>query len=151
MGATIFDVAKWFLSKEPMTPKKVQKLCYYYKAWGWALYDEELLPGYDFQAWVHGPVCPELYKEYREYGWNDIEKYNGELYPFNERETDILESVWITYGGMSANALEIRTHKEEPWIAARDGMDEFQNSEAVIDTKVMRSFYRKLYEKSQGD
>ena len=44
--ATIFDVADWFLSKEAMTPKKLQKLCYYYKAWGLALYyyyDEDLL------------------------------------------------------------------------------------------------------------
>ena len=41
--ATVFDVSDWFLSKESMTPKKLQKLCYYYKAWGLALYDEDLL------------------------------------------------------------------------------------------------------------
>ncbi len=33
----IFDVADWFLSKEAMPHKKLQKLCYYYKAWGLAL------------------------------------------------------------------------------------------------------------------
>lgn len=25
----VTDVAKWFLSHESMTPKKIQKLCYY--------------------------------------------------------------------------------------------------------------------------
>ena len=82
--ATVFDVAEWFLSKEAMTPKKVQKLCYYYKAWGLALYDTDFLPDAVFQAWVHGPVCPELYRRYKEYGWNDIPKYMGALYKFSD-------------------------------------------------------------------
>lgn len=27
------EVAEWFLRKEPMTHKKLQKLCYYAQAW----------------------------------------------------------------------------------------------------------------------
>jgi len=148
---TVFDVANWFLSKEPMTPKKVQKLCYYYKAWGLALYGNDLIPSADFQAWVHGPVCPELYKEYKSYGWNDIPLYTGTLYPFNEKEKDVLESVWLTYGDMSANALEVHTHKEDPWRNARKGYDEFQNCEVVISNDDMMKYYRSLYDESQGD
>lgn len=30
---TVFDVAEWFLSKESMTNKKLQKLCCYAQAW----------------------------------------------------------------------------------------------------------------------
>ena len=30
---TILDVAAWFLLKEDMTHKKIQKLCYYAEAW----------------------------------------------------------------------------------------------------------------------
>ncbi|WP_374049741.1 type II toxin-antitoxin system antitoxin SocA domain-containing protein [Paenibacillus larvae] len=26
----------------------------------------------NFEAWVHGPVNPQLYTEYREYGWQEI-------------------------------------------------------------------------------
>ena len=27
-----------------------------------------------FQAWVHGPVIPEIYSEYKTYGFRDIPK-----------------------------------------------------------------------------
>lgn len=30
---TVFDVAEWFLSKESMTNKNLQKLCYCAQAW----------------------------------------------------------------------------------------------------------------------
>ena len=62
----------FILSKEAMTPKKLQKLCYYYKAWGLALYDEDLLPDREFEAWVHGPVNPVLYGVYKNFFWNEI-------------------------------------------------------------------------------
>ena len=149
--ATVFDVANWFLSKEPMTPKKVQKLCYYYKAWGLALYGDDLIPDAKFQAWVHGPVCPELYQKYKDYGWNDIPKYSNALYKFNDKETEVLESVWITYGDMTANALEAHTHTEEPWRRAREGCSEFQNCERVIENDWMKKYYKAVYERYQGD
>ena len=149
--ATIFDVAKWFLSKESMTPKKLQKLCYYYKAWALALYDDDFLPEAEFQAWVHGPVCPELYQEYKDYGWNDIPMCEDNSGVFNSKELDVLESVWLTYGGMTANALEAQTHSQEPWRVARIGFDEFENCEVVIQNDVMKRYYRSIYEKHQGE
>lgn len=149
--ASVFDVANWFLSKEPMTPKKVQKLCYYYKAWSLALYDKDFLPDTEFQAWVHGPVCPELYQKYKDYGWNNIPQFSGELFPFNEAETEVLESVWLTYGNLSANAIEAQTHRDAPWRNARIGLDEFESSERPIDPEDMRSFYKKVYAQYQGD
>ena len=36
---TIYEVAKYFLSLDDMTHKKLQKLCYYAQAWFLALYD----------------------------------------------------------------------------------------------------------------
>ena len=36
---SVFDIANWFLTKGQMTHKKLQKLCYYAKAWYLALYD----------------------------------------------------------------------------------------------------------------
>ena len=149
---SIFDVANWFLSKESMTPKKLQKLCYYYKAWGLALYDEDLLPNYDFEAWVHGPVNPALYKKYVNFFWQDIPKKkedNSNL--FNEKEIDLLESVWITYGKMSANALEAQTHVELPWKNARVGFNENENCKRKISNDDMKEFYRELYSQNQGE
>src|SRR3712207_9388330 len=60
---SIFDVADWFLSKEKMTPKKLQKLSYYFEAWCHALFGRTLVNDTQFEAWVHGPVSPELYRD----------------------------------------------------------------------------------------
>ena len=149
--ANVSDIANWFLSKASMTPKKLQKLCYYYKAWGLALYDEDLLPTAEFQAWVHGPVCPELYQEYKDYGWNEIPQYVGTLFAFTDKEIEVLESIWLTYGDMSANALEAQTHKESPWRNARIGLGEFESSEEPIKNDDMQRFYRELYAQMQED
>ncbi len=149
--ADIFDVATWFLSKAPMTPKKLQKLCYYYKAWGLALYDRDLLPQSEFQAWVHGPVNPQLYAKYKDYGWNDIPQAEDNSKLFSEKEIDLLESVWMTYGNMSANALEAQTHTEEPWRKARRGAPDFQNCVVVIDHEAMKEYYRRVYQEEQGE
>ena len=147
----IFDVADWFLSKEAMTPKKLQKLCYYYKAWGLALYNEDLLPEDEFEAWVHGPVNRVLYTVYKNYFWNDIAQKPDNSHLFNERELDLLESVWLTYGELTANAIEALTHTEAPWRNARSGLTEFAHCTRIINHDDMRDYYRKEYAEYQGE
>lgn len=68
---SIYDVANFFLSKEAMTHKKLQKLCYFAQAWYLANYGKPLVPN-RFEAWVHGPVSPDLYSKYRGWGWEMI-------------------------------------------------------------------------------
>ena len=88
--ADIFDVATWFLSKASMTPKKLQKLCYYFKARGLALIDDDVLPGVDFQAWIHGPVYPPLYAKYKDFYWNFIPEAEDNSDKFTKQELEIL-------------------------------------------------------------
>lgn len=149
--ANIFDVADWFLSKEAMTHKKVQKLTYYYKAWGWALYEKDMLPGYDFQAWIHGPVSPELYQKYKGNYWKDLPKKPDNSGLFDEKELSLLSSVWETYGDMSANALEVQTHLEEPWKKARAGLPESMACETIISWEDMKNYYQSVYSGDQSD
>ena len=149
--ASVFDVANWFLSKEPMSPKKLQKLLYYYQAWGYALLKKNLIDDSAFEAWVHGPVSPELYQQYKEFGWKDIPQYGGELYPFSEKENSLLESVYYTYGDKSANELEALTHIEKPWINARLGYDEYENCNTTSSPTDMEEYYFHIYAGNQGD
>ena len=59
--ATVFDVAKYILEQlGPLSTMKLQKLCYYAQAWSLA-WDEEPLFPHEFEAWVNGPVCRELF------------------------------------------------------------------------------------------
>ena len=76
------DVANYFLSKKSMSPKKLQKIVYYAYGWTLALLNEDIkaldnrLFNEPIEAWVHGPVVPELYTKYKARGWEDIDKIN---------------------------------------------------------------------------
>ncbi len=75
-----------------MTPKKLQKLCYYAVAWGYALLNRRIFNDDEFQAWIHGPVSPTLYHKYKKYGWNLIAKSNRKPV-FGDDVEELLESV----------------------------------------------------------
>lgn len=109
------------------------------------------MPDSDFQAWVHGPVNPQLYAKYRDHGWNDIPQREDNSALFDEKARDLLESVWLTYGDMSANALEAQTHTEEPWRAARRGVPDFENCTVTIDPALMTTYYQRVYREEQGE
>lgn len=143
----IFDVAKWFLYKSSMTNKKLQKLCYYAYVWSIVLLNDDYnnlksISKNGFEAWVHGPVCRQLYNKYRDYGWNDIPKEEKEPNLPNELK-EVLNEVWDAYGWCSAGQLEALTHKEEPWINARKGLDQTEPSNNKIDDIDIFNFYMK--------
>ena len=140
---TIFDIANWFLSKEGMTHKKLQKLCYYAQAWYLALYKSKLIDG-DFEAWVHGPVNSSLYHIYKDHGWQTIRKKRQKPI-LNELVEDFLERIWVTYGDYDGHQLEAFTHEETPWINARRGLGPWENSKNIISVKDMEEYYFDLY------
>ena len=141
---SIQDLAKWFLAKEPMTHKKLQKLCYYAVAWGWALMDKPIAKDGDFEAWVHGPVSEILYQTYKKYGWNNIKK-EEKAPEFPSDIEELLNSVWETYGDKDGNELEALSHSEKPWKEARVNLDEDERGNAIISPKTMKAFYRSIY------
>lgn len=139
------DVVKWFLSKEAMTHKKLQKITYYAEAWSYALFDDGLLSDTCFQAWIHGPVSPEIWNEYKNYLWNDIPKEEFDESIFDERILNLLDSVWYTYGKKSGFELEALTHSEDPWKIARNGLPEFERSTQIINPEDMKRYYKSIY------
>lgn len=143
----IFDVANWFLAKERMTHKKLQKLCYYAQAWSYAIQPVPLTDAV-FEAWVHGPVCRALYDKYHPYGFDYIPA-PSRTPSFDAQTEDFLCSVWETYGGKTANALEALSHSEPPWQRARLGLPPDEPSDIRIEPSDMRKYYRSIY--SGGD
>lgn len=138
-------ITKWFLAKESMTPKKLQKLSYYFEAWGLALLHESLINNTKFEAWPHGPASHEIYTHYKKYGWTPIPKEDSAPEINDEVVANLLESVWLTYGDKSANELEALTHAEKPWQEAREGLGEYDHSDKEISKTVMRDFYNSIY------
>lgn len=142
----VFNVADWVLTKESMTPKKLQKMVYYAYAWFLTFFNESeddlsnRLFNEHFEAWVHGPVCPELYRKYKDHGWQEIPKIKGTV-PFNEDVNDIFEQVWDVYGSYTAGQLESISHQEEPWQKARDGCPAYEPCNNIIDDKEIFKCY----------
>lgn len=121
---TCHDVAKYFLSLtdedsgELISNLKLQKLVYYSQGFHLALYGEPLFRE-EIEAWMHGPVVPELYHSFKEYGSGPIPKpvdVDFDIYPPKVKE--LLNDIYEVYGQFSAWKLRNLTHSEPPWINA---------------------------------
>lgn len=139
----IYSLANAFLCIESMTHKKLQKLCYYAKAWYLALYDTNIISE-DFEAWVHGAVQPELYQQYKSYGFSFIPKLNCDDYSIPEEYHSFAQEIFSAYGHLNGDELERLNHSEDPWLNARKGLKPWQGSSNVIKEDDMKSYYRSL-------
>lgn len=95
------DIAKYFINELHPEPLKLQKLLYFAQGFSYAFYDKELFND-DFEAWVHGPVIPSIYHEYKSYEYNPID-LNYNLKEFNKDVIDLLEYVKKTMQNMMAS------------------------------------------------
>lgn len=152
MGSTTLTpglVANYFILKvdedagDTMTNLRLQKLVYYAQAWHLALTGEPLFAD-NFEAWVHGPVIPHLYRKYKGYGWNAIPQNSVEWPQLSDETREILDEVWDTYGPFTAKALETLTHSEDPWRDARQGYEPGTPSSRIIPQDIMRRYYANL-------
>jgi uncharacterized phage-associated protein len=142
---TCYDVADYFIRLANETGSfisnlKLQKLVYYAQAWHLAIYDIPLFES-DFEAWVHGPVIPALYQEYRPFGWKPILK-DVEKPRFPQDVQNFLAEVSEVYFGCDAYELERMTHQEDPWVKARGGLPMDVPSNEVISKESMREYYK---------
>ena len=78
------------------------------------LFDEPLFPE-RIEAWQHGPVVPDVYRYYRDYGSEPIlpEEFNTDY--FDERVQEFLDEIYSTFGQYSAWKLREMAHDEPPW------------------------------------
>lgn len=136
---SIFHVAAYLLSLESMNNKKLQKLCYYVQSWCYA-FTGHLMFNEQFEAWVHGPVCPTLYRAYKQWGSLDIPRFtNVENINLREQNIAIIHAVYDAYGTFSAEELEACTHSERPWQNARKGYAPNEYCRVVISNEDMRA------------
>jgi uncharacterized phage-associated protein len=144
---SVFEIALWFLSKESMTHKKLQKICYYAYAWYYTLYDRMLFDG-NFEAWIHGPVHRELYGEYKQFGWQNIPENDINIETDEETEM-FLSVIYDTFGEHTADELEEMTHEEDPWIEARRNLSPYEVGTKNISLETIKTYYSKLKDNNQ--
>lgn len=142
LPANVYTLAKAFLSIAPMTHKKLQKLCYYAKAWYLALYDENIIAE-QFQAWVHGAVQPGLYQFYKKYGFDTISKIES-VTGIPETFVSFANEIYNAYGHLTGDELEAINHLEDPWKKAREGYMPWEKCTKEIQEEDMKTFYRAM-------
>ncbi len=128
-----------------VTNLKLQKLLYYCQAWHLAVLDKPLFPE-RIEAWIHGPVVPPVFGDFKHYRWNPIDWNPPDVtigvgdprWPISE----CVEEVMHAYGEFSGPQLEAMTHQEDPWKEARKGIPSDIPSTAVISHEAMIRFYR---------
>lgn len=138
----VADATVYFFARhgDLITNLKLQKLLYYTQAWHLAIYDSPLFDE-EFEAWVHGPVQPSVYNEYKKFGSNPIVREPGEVHIATTAFRHLVE-VMKVYGGKSGFELERYTHQEDPWLNARGDIPPDQLCSRVISKDSMRAYYK---------
>jgi uncharacterized phage-associated protein len=118
--ATIHDVAAYILGKKgPMSAMKLQKLTYF--SYGYHLaWEERRLFTEPFQAWANGPVSPALYAEHRGRFQLQPGQITGNVAALDGGERESVDIVMELMGGFTANQLSEMTHRDGPWVQARE-------------------------------
>lgn len=140
---TIDRIVPYFL-KKTTTPLKLQKLLYYAQVWYFVKY-KKLLFSDEIKAWVLGPVVPSVWQRFKFVKRNNSipvnnHFYNLDQYSVDDHLADFLNNIWDSYGHLSGPDLVDLTHKETPWIVARQGLNHNDRSDhsVVINAKTTK-------------
>ncbi len=140
---SVFDVAAHILKRVgPLDTMKLQKLVYYSQAWS-LVWDGQPLFHESIEAWANGPVCPELYQAHRgDFQITSLPKGDPSILVAEQLET--IEGVLKFYGSKSGWWLSELTHREHPWLDARNGLNPGDRGNTVISLASMAEYYGSL-------
>ena len=94
---------------------KLQKLLYYAQGFSLAISNEPVFRE-NILAWEHGPVVPEVYREFRGFGAGAIAIPDElDIEGLTDDQKGILNEVYEVYGQFSAWKLANMTHEEPTW------------------------------------
>lgn len=134
----------------PLINLKLQKLIYYIQAWSLGINGESLFNA-RFEAWVHGPVCIELYNRFR----NTKNLYsvitNSDVLNHSAKDViqpndvEFVDYILENYARCSCTQIEAMTHNEKPWIEARKGYEPMERCQVQITNEMMKTYYAQRY------
>lgn len=132
---------------EDITPLALQKSLYYVQGFYYAFYNKFLFEE-DCQAWVHGPVYPDIYYRYRDFKLDPI-ACTAEIDDsvFTSSEIAVLDSIAKHLCCYSGKVLEKFTHSEFPWLSARGNLTEAELSDQIIRKEDIGRYFESVKEK----
>lgn len=141
----LMSIAYVFEKLEEVTPLMLQKLLYFIQGVYCALYGKPIFAE-DCQAWIHGPVYPEVHELFRDFKYNPIDDarfalLEGITDTLTKDEKRVIDLVVNTFGMYGGKALEKITHNESPWQDARKGYEDSIPSTELLPKDHIMQYY----------
>ncbi|CAD5935341.1 Phage-associated protein (Modular protein) [Planktothrix tepida] len=120
-ASNALDIAKYLITlaspeeEDLMTNLRLQKLLYYAQGFHLALFGKRLFSE-KIEAWQYGPVVPDVYRIYKQYGSNPLpqpDDFNIDQY--SQETQELLDEVYEVYGQYTAPILKRFTDQEPPY------------------------------------
>ena len=115
------DIAKYFITlanpeaEDFITNLKLQKLLYYAQGFHLVLFGKPLFRE-SLEAWQYGPVVPEIYRVYKQYGTSPLPQPDDFKIDQYDRQTqELLDEVYEVYGQYTSPTLRHFIERETPW------------------------------------
>lgn len=136
---SVQEIANWFLNKESMSHKKLEKLIYLAYSYTLVILNQKLFDN-EFYAYVHGPIVKAIYSQYQDYGLSEIGKIN--IKPKFDADTeDALEQIWQVYGKYDGIELESIVRQTTPWQKARQGISNLDGRGCKISQQDIADYF----------
>ena len=144
MAYNVLDIAKKLIKMadwdsanggENLTNLKLQKLLYYEQGYHLAAFDTPLF-NEKVEAWMYGPVVPDAYDYYQQYGANPL-PVEDDVITLTDAEEDLFALVYDAYRDFSAIGLLNKTHNELPWAS----MKQYGRGEEIT-LNSMKAFFK---------
>ena len=125
-----------------MSLLRLQKFLYYCQGWSLALLGEPLFHQ-PIEAWKHGPVVREVYKQLAGRRSGIAPDELGEpCEAMPQHVQQLLQMVWRQYNGYRPKELVEMTHREPAWIEARNGSPADAASSTPLSLETMARYFR---------
>ena len=121
---------------ELLTNLKLQKLLYYEQGYHLAIFDTPLFDD-NIEAWMYGPVVPNVYDSFSEYHSQVLPLPKDEIITLEEKDETLFAQVYEALREFSAIGLANKTHAETPWIKSLP-----HNRGTVIPQNLIKQFFK---------
>ena len=130
-------IIEYCMKKEyKITNLRLQKILYYVQGYFLKSYDQSAFSE-EIVAWPYGPVVPEAYYNYCQFGRNDLCLFQNIEYDFSsipKEEKKYINTIVDSCHNISVTELVNKTHLEEPWKTTQE--------REKIDLKKIASFFQ---------
>ena len=114
------DIAKYFITlanpeaEDFITNLKLQKLLYYAQGFHLVLFGKPLFRE-SLEAWQYGPVVPDIYRIYKQYGSSPLPQPDDfKIEQYDRQTQELLDEVYEVYGQYTAPTLRRFIDRETP-------------------------------------